>query len=134
MALPIGLATAHAAGLLFAAACVTANVGKADTPAPGEAWRTSPFHGVPNAATGRNIPCVCVYRGREYRLGDAVCMTTHVGTVVTRCDLNLNNTTWAPTTEPCNLSSRPAPLPRFSERFTSRFACAPAALRSSPPA
>ncbi|MBV1696332.1 MAG: hypothetical protein KGP27_17865 [Hyphomicrobiales bacterium] len=46
-------------------------------------------------------------------------MTTHVGTVIARCDLSLNNTTWVPTGEPCTLSmvprspaqnlSRPAP-------------------------
>ncbi len=86
----------------------------AETPTPGEAWRSSPFHGVPNAATGRNIPCVCVYRGKDYRLGEAVCMNTYAGTVVTRCDLSLNNTTWVPTTEPCNVSWRAAP----------RFVCA----------
>lgn len=86
---------------------------------PGEAWRTSPFHGVTNEATGRPIPCLCRFRGQDYRLGDAVCMTTHVGTVIARCDLSLNNTTWVPTGEPCTLSmvprspaqnlSRPAP-------------------------
>ena len=86
-----------------------------DLPTPGEAWRSSPFHGVPNAATGRNIPCVCVYRGREYRLGESICMQTHVGTVITRCDLSLNNTTWAPTTEPCTVSRAPAVM---------QFACA----------
>jgi hypothetical protein len=125
MALPTGTATAYAAVLLVAATLPLSAL-LADTPAPGEAWRTSPFHAVPNAATGRNIPCVCVYRGKEYRLGDAVCMNTHVGTVVTRCDLNLNNTTWAPTTEPCNISMRPRAEPRF--------ACAPGLQMSKPPA
>lgn len=95
----------------------------AQAPAPGEAWKTSPFHGVPNAATGQNIPCLCVYRGKQYRLGEAVCMQTHVGTVITRCDLNLNNTTWAPTNEPCNLSARNVP----------RFACLMPPPQSRPP-
>ena len=88
-------------------ASAAGGVAVAETPAPGEAWRSSPFHGVPNAATGNKIPCVCVYRGRDYRLGESICMNTHVGTVITRCDLSLNNTTWAPTTEPCTVSRAP---------------------------
>ena len=99
------------AGLGLAAAIPALQAQQA---APGEAWKSSPFHGVPNAATGKNIPCVCVFRGKEYRLGEAVCMQTHVGTVVTKCDLLLNNTTWAPTTEACNVSQARPPQ---------RFAC-----------
>ena len=127
MALPTGTATKSAFALLLAATMSWSLDLRAETPAPGEAWRTSPFHGVPNAATGKNIPCVCVYRGKEYRLGEAVCMNTHVGTVVTRCDLSLNNTTWAPTTEPCNISRR-TPL------SGPQFACAPPVPMSRPPA
>jgi hypothetical protein len=126
MALPVGTATAFYFALLIVAATPWTQAVRADTPAPGEAWRSSPFHGVPNAATGRNIPCFCVYRGKEYRLGDAVCMHTHLGTVVTRCDLSLNNTTWAPTPEPCTISLR-QPL------FAPRFACAPSAPLSRSP-
>lgn len=73
-------------------------------PAPGEAWRQSPFHGVTNGATGMPIPCVCRYRGRDFRLGEAVCMQTPMGVFIVKCDLKLNNTTWAPTDEPCALS------------------------------
>ena len=80
--------------------------------APGEAWRVSPFHGVTSGETGQAIPCVCRYRGDNYRLGDTICMTTHVGTVLARCDLLLNNTTWAPTSTPCVTSrmSRPGQI------------------------
>ncbi len=97
--------------LLLAAAAFTASLAsvpmarlRAESPAPGEAWRTSPHHGVLNGATGKPIPCRCRYRDREYQLGEAVCMTTHVGTVIARCDLLLNNTTWAPTTDACVIS------------------------------
>ena len=54
--------------------------------------------------TGRPIPCRCRYAGRTYQLGDVVCMRTHLGTVLTRCELYLNNTSWMPTREPCTIS------------------------------
>jgi hypothetical protein len=79
---------------------------------PGEAWKSSPHHGVLNGATGKPIPCVCRFKGQDFRLGAAVCMNTHVGTVIARCDLMLNNTSWVPTDEPCVVSS--AGLPGFA--------------------
>lgn len=110
---------------LAVTALTSATGALAQQAAPGEAWRSSPFHGVPNAATGNKIPCVCVYRGREYRLGESICMNTHMGTVVTRCDLSLNNTTWAPTEEPCTVSRAKA---------QTQFACVPAPAAQSRPA
>lgn len=61
--------------------------------------------------TGLPIPCRCRYQGQAYRLGDVVCMSTHLGTVLTRCELFLNNTSWMPTREPCTLSSAPSTAP-----------------------
>lgn len=58
--------------------------------------------------TGLPIPCRCRYRGQTYRLGDVVCMNTHLGTVLTRCELFLNNTSWMPTRKPCTISELPA--------------------------
>lgn len=80
----------------------------AETPAV-EAWRTSPFHGVTNEATGQPIPCLCLFRGRQFRVGERVCMQTPDGIRITRCDLVLNNTSWIPTDEPCTMSMRPGP-------------------------
>jgi hypothetical protein len=54
--------------------------------------------------TGKPIPCRCRYGGRTYQLGDVVCMRTYLGTVLTRCELYLNNTSWMPTREPCTIS------------------------------
>jgi hypothetical protein len=71
-----------------------------------EAWRTSPYHGVPNAATGLPIPCRCRYQGRDVMLGTQVCMNMPNGTMLARCDLHLNNSTWVPLDIPCNLNSR----------------------------
>jgi len=69
-----------------------------------ENWRTSPWHGAIDGA-GRVIPCRCRFQGREYRLGETVCMQTHLGTVLTRCDLFMNNTSWIPSNEACTVSS-----------------------------
>jgi hypothetical protein len=74
---------------------------------PPPAWPSSPFHGVIDGATGLPIPCLCRYQGAVYRLGEEVCMTTHLGRQLTRCDLFLNNTSWVPTGVPCTISSLP---------------------------
>jgi hypothetical protein len=95
-------------GLIGAAAFVTATGLLLFPPPAGsqspEAWRTSPFHGVTNGATGRPIPCRCRHQGGAFRLGETVCMNTHLGTQVARCDLFLNNTSWVPTGVPCTMS------------------------------
>lgn len=86
--------------------------GKTEAPgAPPPAWPTSPFHGVISGATGEPIPCRCRYRESDYRLGDTVCMSTHLGVQLARCDLFLNNTSWVPIGVPCTMSRRPAPPP-----------------------
>ena len=72
---------------------------------PPPAWPTSPFHGVISGATGEPIPCRCRHQGSAYRLGDTVCMSTHLGVQLARCDLVLNNTSWIPTGVPCTMSS-----------------------------
>jgi hypothetical protein len=54
--------------------------------------------------TGLPIPCRCLYQGKAFKLGDIVCMRTHVGIVMTRCELFLNNTAWMPTNESCTIS------------------------------
>jgi hypothetical protein len=66
-------------------------------------WQTSPFHGV-IGGDGKVIPCRCLFRGTAYRLGEKVCMNTPQGTVMTECDLQQNNTSWVPTSEPCTIS------------------------------
>jgi hypothetical protein len=57
--------------------------------------------------TGLPIPCRCLYQGKSYELGDIVCMRTHVGIVMTRCERFLNHTAWMPTSEPCTISGFP---------------------------
>jgi hypothetical protein len=81
----------------------------APSTAPGEAFKTSPFHRVINEATGKPIPCICRFQNRDFRVGEAVCMNTHLGVMIARCDLHLNNTSWVPTNEPCTVSRAPLP-------------------------
>jgi hypothetical protein len=92
--------------LLAAAALIALSVPapavRAQEPAP-PAWPTSPYHGVIDGA-GQRIPCRCRFGGSAYRLGDTVCMSTHLGVQLARCDLALNNTSWVPTGVPCTLS------------------------------
>ena len=57
---------------------------------------------------GRVIPCLCRFSDKHFRLGDVVCMSTHLGTVLTRCDLIDNNTSWIPTDVPCVTSRLPS--------------------------
>jgi hypothetical protein len=84
--------------------------GGAAAGAPPPAWPTSPFHGVISGATGEPIPCRCRHQGGAYRLGDTVCMSTHLGVQLARCDLVLNNTSWIPTGVPCTMSRLPTRL------------------------
>jgi hypothetical protein len=102
------------AAMAAGAICLTpAKSEPPSAPAPNssqvENWRTSPWHGVVDG-DGRVIPCRCRYQGHEYRLGEVVCMQTHLGTVLTRCDLFMNNTSWIPSSEACTISRAPAPF------------------------
>jgi hypothetical protein len=85
----------------------------AEPSADAPAWPTSPFHGVIDGF-GQRIPCRCRFRGEAYRLGETVCMNTHLGVQLARCDLALNNTSWVPTGVPCTISRAPLSPQRVS--------------------
>ncbi len=70
-------------------------------------YLTSPYHGVTDG-NGNIIPCRCRFRGEQLQLGTMVCMETQFGTVLARCDLMDNNTSWIPTRTPCVMSRLPA--------------------------
>ena len=96
-----------AAGMLIAPFSTNTEVRAAEPkPAIEEAWRTSPFHGAISGTTGKPIPCICRHREREFKLGEKVCLATPYGTVLARCDMAQNNTSWVPTEEPCTISER----------------------------
>lgn len=96
---------AAAATPLTLEAAVLAQDGKAPPVgvSPQSEWRSSPFHGVVGG-DGNVIPCRCLFRGTAYKLGERVCMNTHLGTVIAECDLQQNNTSWIPTMEACTTS------------------------------
>jgi hypothetical protein len=71
-----------------------------DVPPP--AWPSSPFRDMVDGVTGLPIPHVCRSGGSTFHLGDTVCMNTHRGVQLVRCDLFLNNTSWVPIGVPCN--------------------------------
>ena len=73
-------------------------------------YPNSPFHGMRDG-DGRIIPCRCRFAGRDFRVGEVVCMNTHLGTVLARCDLIENNTSWMASLTPCELSRAPSPEP-----------------------
>ena len=109
-----GVATRKSWTLLATAAA--AFVAVSSTPAVAEppAWPTSPFHGVIDG-DGKRIPCRCRFQGTAYALGDTICMSTHLGVQLARCDLYLNNTSWVPTGVPCTMSRLPL-SPRYANR------------------
>src|SRR5204862_6513571 len=94
--LPAAFAAAAALALLAPVGAVEQPGSGPATGAPPPAWPTSPFHGVISGATGEPIPCRCRFQGAAYRLGDTVCMSTHLGVQLARCDLFMNNTSWIP--------------------------------------
>ena len=82
--------------------------GSAPAGVPPPAWPTSPYHGVISGATGEPIPCRCRFRDSDFKLGETVCMNTHLGVQLARCDLFLNNTSWVPIGVPCTMSRLPS--------------------------
>lgn len=70
----------------------------------------------PHQGPHPHIPCVCLFQGRQFRLGDIVCMNTFRGTVLTRCELVLNNTSWTPSDDPCTVSDAGRAMTRLAGR------------------
>lgn len=57
------------------------------------------------AATGpaapATTPCTCRAKGRDYELGEVVCLPTSAGPRLATCGMELNNTSWHVTSQPC---------------------------------
>ena len=103
-AVAVGLALVATLALSDAAAAqqvpAGGSAGQEPQGLPPANWPTSPHRGVIDGS-GRVIPCRCRFNGKAYQLGEIVCMRTHVGTVLTRCDILGNNTSWMPSRQPC---------------------------------
>lgn len=108
-----GLTAGAAIAMLSMVATASAQETAPGAPVPGQGaseapqglpppnFPTSPHRGVIDGWTGKPIPCRCRFEGKQLELGTIVCMSTHVGTVLTRCDIVGNNTSWVPSREPC---------------------------------
>jgi hypothetical protein len=56
--------------------------------------------------------CTCRARGRDFTLGQSVCLATPKGARIATCAMVLNNTSWQFTETPCVVSGlRPAHRP-----------------------
>lgn len=58
-----------------------------------------------------HIRCICRFNGEEYGLGRVVCISTPGGSMLKRCAMHLNNTSWEPMNIPCTISARPMSRP-----------------------
>jgi len=52
--------------------------------------------------------CTCRAQGRDFELGESICMVTPRGPRLATCGMVLNNTSWRISTTPCVISTRPA--------------------------
>jgi hypothetical protein len=63
---------------------------------------------VPTAASA---DCTCRFQGRDYDLGQNVCMGTPKGARMATCGMVLNNTSWQFSETPCVVSAAPPAQP-----------------------
>jgi len=65
-----------------------------------------------SAATAASADCTCRYQGRDYDVGQNVCLSTPSGARMATCGMVLNNTSWQFSETPCVISKAPpAPSP-----------------------
>ena len=63
--------------------------------------------------------CTCRSQGRDYELGQSVCLQSPKGARIATCGMVLNNTSWQFTETPCTVSLVPQALPEAArERGT----------------
>ena len=55
----------------------------------------------------QNPPCTCRAQGRDFLLGEIVCLRTVSGDRLATCGMALNNTTWTIADSPCTVSAAP---------------------------
>jgi hypothetical protein len=63
---------------------------------------------VPTAASA---DCTCRFQGRNYDVGQNVCMGTPSGARIATCGMVLNNTSWQFSETPCVVSAAPVEPP-----------------------
>lgn len=58
-------------------------------------------------STAPKIDCTCRHQGRDYHLGEVICLSTPNGMREARCEMALNNTSWKITDGPCPTARAP---------------------------
>ena len=53
--------------------------------------------------------CICLAQGREFALGQSVCLVSPKGPRIAVCGMVLNNTSWQFSETPCVVSTAPVP-------------------------
>ncbi|MCJ8142361.1 hypothetical protein MKI84_05485 [Ancylobacter sp. A5.8] len=53
--------------------------------------------------------CTCRAGGRDYQLGERVCLSAPSGPLIAVCAMSQNVSSWVFANEPCSVSRRPAP-------------------------
>ena len=61
--------------------------------------------------TPASADCTCRSQGRDYELGQSVCLQSPKGARIATCGMVLNNTSWQFTETPCTVSAVPQALP-----------------------
>jgi hypothetical protein len=70
-------------------------------------------------ASSAAADCTCRWQGRNYDLGQSVCLQSPKGARIATCGMVLNNTSWQFTETPCTVSAVPQHLPESAgERAT----------------
>ncbi len=53
----------------------------------------------------QNPPCTCRAQGRDFLVGEMICLSTSAGARLATCSMALNNTSWDVGDAPCTTSS-----------------------------
>lgn len=64
-----------------------------------------------DALTPASADCTCRSQGRDYELGQSVCLQSPKGARIATCGMVLNNTSWQFTETPCTVSAVPQAHP-----------------------
>jgi|SRR3954471_12593411 hypothetical protein len=60
------------------------------------------------SAAAADPNCICRARGKEFELGQSICLASPKGPRIATCGMVLNNTSWQFSETPCVISAAPA--------------------------
>jgi hypothetical protein len=68
------------------------------------------------SAAAADPNCICRARGKEFELGQSICLSSPKGPRIATCGMVLNNTSWQFSDTPCVISQAPAEGPRAAPK------------------